>query len=619
MIGELTDIKHFAIISPEMTLGERQDIPSIALPNAFTVENKNVIIKDAEVQRFRGRLPELIESEYSIGDVSVVNGSKTVTGSGTGWQGSAATSRPYWVGRKITITDSLSIAREYTIESVDSATQITLTENYEGSTEGSLVYIIGTFGQKVKTPDTNPIIHYHRMVINSGASSLEYLFVFTKDHVYLWNYVWRAFVLKFTCTSSCEMWDSAEINNQIVITNNIDKIQIWGTTPEDAFANLGGADGIPIGGDDPPLYIRKAKMIILYENYLLLGLVDINGSVYPKSIYWAGRETTDFDQTGATDAGMMIIEGPDSLVALVEENGSLIIGKEKSTHRYWLVTSEDVFNGDKINQIGWLARKCFSYDRNGRLFWLANDFTIREISTPYSFSIFKDSTFKNINTSYVAYSDAVFLNEYGLILFSLPVGSSATGNNTVLWFDPENVKWGQLDIAVAAFGEYTRQAVYDWINLPFDGYDEWGWDSWSDAENSAGWPLDLCSDYEGYTYDLHAAQKDDGADYEGYVVLSTDLANKQLLNQYKRLQDVTLFFRNEGTGTADVLIKRDSESDWKPIDSVSLAGDEDILQIKITPDKVSHIRARHFLVKISAENMFRFMGVIFGYLPDGYR
>jgi hypothetical protein len=616
MIGELIDIQHFAIISPEMTLGERSDIASISLPNSFTVENKNVIIKDAEVQRFRGRLPELLENEYSIGTVSVVNGSKTVTGSLTGWQGSTSAHRPYWGGRKITITDSSTIAREYTIGAVDSATQITLTENYEGSTEGGLVYIVGTAGQAVRTPDTNPIIHYHRMVINAGGSSLEYLFSFTKDHVYLWNYVWGAFVLKFTCSSSCQTWDTAEINNQIVITNNIDKVQIWGTTPQDAFANLGGADGIPVGGD---LYILKAKMIILYENYLILGWVDVNGSVYSKSIYWAGRETTDFDQTGSTDAGALIIEGTDSLVALVEENGSLIVGKEKTTHRYYLVTSEDVFNGDKINQIGWLARKCFSYDRNGRLFWLANDFSIREISTPYSFSIFEDSTFKNINTSYVAYSTAVFINEYGLILFALPIGSEAVGNNLVLWFDPENVKWGRLDISIAAFGEYTRQAVYDWVTLPFNGWDEWGWDSWSDAENSMGWPLNLCSDYDGYTYDLHAAQKDAGVDYEGYVVLSTDLANKKLLNQYKRLQDMTLFFRNEGAGTADIEIKRDSESSWKPIDSISLAGDEDILQIKISPDKIAHIRARHFLVKISAENMFRFMGVIFGYLPDGYR
>jgi hypothetical protein len=616
MTGELTDIKYFGIVSPNMTYGEREDIPSIALPNAFTCENKNIIIKDSEIQRFKMRLPELLESRYSNGTITATNGSAVITGVNTGWRGSVATHTPYWVGRKFTITDSLSIEREYTIASVDTATQITLTENYEGATESGLDYKIGTIGQKVRTPDENPAIHYHRMVIITGGSSLEYLFVFTKAHIYLWNYAWSAFVLKFTCSSDCLMWDTAEINNQIVATNNIDKVQIWGTTPENEFANLGGASGIPIGGG---LYIQKAKMVIVYENYLILGWVDVNGTTYSKSIYWAGRETTDFDQTGSTDAGAAIVEGGDSLVAFAEEDGNLIIGKEKSTHRYWLVTSSDVFNGDKINDIGWLSRRCHENDKNGRLFWLTNDFSIREVRTPYSFSKPKDKTFKEINTDYAAYSAAVFLNEYGLILFSIPVGSEATGNNKVLWFDPERGRWGELGLEVAAFGEYTRQEVYDWINLPFDSWDEWGWDNWNDAENSVGWPLNLCSDYSGYTYDLHAAQKDDGENYTGYVVLATDMTNKQALNLYKRLEEMILFFRNEGAGTAEISIKRDSESDWQSIASVSLNGNEDILQLRIGMDKVGHLRARHFLVKISGSNVFRFLGMFFGYLPDGYR
>lgn len=70
---------------------------------------------------------------YSVGTVSVTNGSAIVTGSGTLWLA------------EITAGDGFTVAGTgvpYTVASVDSDTQITLSANYAGATDSGLTYAI---------------------------------------------------------------------------------------------------------------------------------------------------------------------------------------------------------------------------------------------------------------------------------------------------------------------------------------------------------------------------------------------------------------------------------------------------------------------------------------------
>ncbi|TYB83976.1 pyocin knob domain-containing protein [Oceaniovalibus sp. ACAM 378] len=67
---------------------------------------------------------------YSTGTVSVTNGSKAVTGSGTGWYGALQNGWGF-VGPD---------GRSYEIDTVNSATSITLKQNYQGSTAAAQQY-----------------------------------------------------------------------------------------------------------------------------------------------------------------------------------------------------------------------------------------------------------------------------------------------------------------------------------------------------------------------------------------------------------------------------------------------------------------------------------------------
>jgi len=94
---------------------------------------------------------------------------------------------------------------------------------------------------KVQTPDTNPILHYHRFIRESDAK--EYLLVFTKAHIYYWNESTKAYVTKFTCASDCTEWHTVTFNDKIIATNNVDKVLNW-------YPAIGGGLFLPLGSTD---------------------------------------------------------------------------------------------------------------------------------------------------------------------------------------------------------------------------------------------------------------------------------------------------------------------------------------------------------------------------------
>lgn len=148
-----------------------------------------------------------------------------------------------------------------------------------------------------------------------------------------------------------------------------------------------------------------------------------------------------------------------------------------------------------------------------------------------------------------------------------------------------------------------------------------GYGAWVKFQTAAagtiptGTALFIAADQSGYSYQLMRAETDDGETYTAYFVISTDLTEKQGLAFYKRILDLHLYFMSESSGTATIYVKRDSEAEWQTVGTVPLTGTEDIIIKHLAPD----IRAKHFLFKISANNFFRFLGILFEYLSEDLR
>ena len=595
----------FSILSPAM--GQREDIPNILLNNAFTPENSNVQIWDGEVRTAKMRKKELLRDVYAITSVDTSGDTLTIADD---------QSAEFTTGDTICCYNMSGDYTTYPVTSVSVSGDTTISVSGDAVSYNYLYNTVNVVSndpanddfRKVVTPDGNPVIRYERFMLSSET---ERLIGFTKTHVYYWLPVTSRWVEIFSGTE-CEYWDACQYGDYIAMTNNQDLPQYWDGTGN--TSPIDTASGIEISSGS---YIEKAAFIASYENYLIVGDVTLStGSRYQHYIYWSaiGEGVGASTDWMAGDSGNAYIEGKGELTGGFGKWGSyLIIFKRWSTRKLWFTGGSLVFNQSSLNpSIGCIAPGSVINDEDGRLYWYATDKSFRE-ATLGRISQGVKNTARDINPEKTLKLRATYIVEYDEVCWAVPHGNSATENNKVLVYT--NGKWMEKDIAVTAFGEYNRQDSYTWDTIPFATWDTWGWDSWDDASANPDFPVQLCGDSNGYTYEFNGAYTDDNQSYTSYFTLTTDMAQKGALSVYKRLLGIYVYVRKESSGTATLYVKCDNEADWRSMGDITLSGDEAILRKFLAVDE----RARHFLIKMETDDKFSFAGMEFEFLPSGDR
>lgn len=371
-------------------------------------------------------------------------------------------------------------------------------------------------------------------------------------------------------------------------------------------------------------YIVGAKFLYVFENHLWLGYVKINSSTYPRANYWSDIGDVDSDTAwNSGDAGgwngelnpsTAILPGSDFQSGFGEIEGSLIIFKEKSIHQVWIVTTDDVWNAQKISHvIGTSSPDSIVRDANGNLYFLASDMTFREIrlgnvSEPLAPMV------RQLEPSLLSGVRSTFIGSLQEVWWAVPamIGrTSPTANNALFQYSIKDSSWQVSDIAVSAFGAYIRQTAYTWDTLPYPTWEDWG-GTWDDPYESAGHVIDLVSDYSGYAWAAHVSGNDAGSAFSAYFELGTDFANGSAAGLYKVLLEMRFLLEALGsTETATISISVDG-GDYATIGTVPLYGNG--LQLRDLP---CDVRGRRFRIKFTAANPFRFLGCIFGYEFDG--
>lgn len=496
---------------------------------------------------------------------------------------------------------------------------------------GRLKELLDSSDDETQTTDANPIIRYHRHFDSAGT---EYLFCFTKAHVYRWHSNTKVYSTFFTCGSDCTLWDSVSFNGRVIITNNVDKIQVWNdATPGTAFTALDSSSGLDLDGGTT--YLTKAKYLATYENYVLAGSTTEGGVTYPYRVRWCSHgDQTDWQSTGGSgDAGSKDFkEGPDVLKGFGHYNAYgadlLVVFKKESSYFQWLVESSEIFNTSKITYAGGLlATHSVINDKEGHLYYFANDYTIKKLKVG-TISQRIDKTLRAISPTYQDYIEATFIDEYNHLCWSIPSSGSSTGNDKLVRLNLDEESWEFDGFAVRAFGDYSRQTTYTIDTIPFSTIDGITWETIDSVENIVGFPIDICSDYYGGTYDLHSAEKDIGDDYIGRLVLTTDLTDKQSLWVFKRLWNIQFFLKRKAVGTVEVSVKRDNENNWQSLGYVSMVDTEEPEIVRV--DLPCDLRARNYLIKLEAPSTFGIsgadvpsafdlLGLVFSFAFDGER
>lgn len=618
---------NFSIFGPKLGLAE--SVPRIALREAFIQKgSKNVHERYGEYRKIRGRLADFYDITNSVKiamptdvfEITGINaGTKTITISGDHSGGNTALT----VGASIRINGGTTTANNIilTVASLPTTSTIVVSETLSatGATKG-YVFVGAT-----------PIIRYHRHV--KEKTNAEYVLVGTAYHIFLWNYTVRSFTMKHTCASVCTRWEIVTHMDNVYATNNVDKVLWWNieSSAGNDFVVLDDASNGLLYDSGNSKYITKAKHITSFTKYLIIGHVtDSDSDVHPARAIGASLETggasIDFNYTDGTgDAWMKdFLNTPTGIMGFARWGNNIIVGTGPDylgrIYRGWITTQDTAFEWVEENlKVGVQSGDTFVNSKDGRLFFLATDMTIRELNNPEPISNLIDLTVRGINTSVSEYAQATFIDQYNMIALAVPTGSSET-NNKLLMIDVDKRTWFIQDIPIRAFGDYTQQEVYTYQTLPFravvdggGGYEDWGatWLLYDTQVNVLGFPLDICSDYSGYTYDLFRADRDAGSTITGKLIIGTSLdPYRATLNRFKRVNEgLDLYFNREAEGSVTLEVKRDNEADWQSVGTASLV-DADLPEIVVVHVPCD-IRAKYFQWQLSSDDYFEFLGMSF--------
>jgi len=305
---------------------------------------------------------------------------------------------------------------------------------------------------KFQTPDTYPILHYHTFIKRS--TGMQYKLAFTKEHIYVWNPSTEVWDEIWECASFCTEWDTVSYNDCVIATNFVDKVLVWDTSGD--FAALDDStNGVEYSEGK---YLTKAKYVSAFESFLILGYTYEDSILYPQRERWSAigeGEVTGKWKTG--DAGAKETYGSDVIMGFKIYAGQFVIFKAKSRIIQKLVATSAIWNWVILpGNIGLLSNHSVVEDPDGRVYWLANDFTIREMDLG-EISQLIDPIVKLIEPSSAHLVYGIYIDETGEIWWSIPYDNAL--NNKVITLKVVNgvvTEWGELNLAVPAFGSYKE-------------------------------------------------------------------------------------------------------------------------------------------------------------------
>lgn len=195
-------------------------------------------------------------------------------------------------------------------------------------------------------------------------------------------------------------------------------------------------------------YLTRAKHLTVFENYLILGNTYENDGNHYQRVRWnsIGEEAEWLKGS----KGSMEVGQEDKVTGFGHYQGFLIIFKESSYFKVWLVGLPYVFNSIRLSmEIGCQCSHSIINDSLGRLYWYSSEGTFREISAGTISDDIQTDIIAKIQPAYVHLIKSTFINETEEVMWSIPVESNL--NNTLVAF--KEGKWLVIVSAVPAFGE----------------------------------------------------------------------------------------------------------------------------------------------------------------------
>lgn len=428
----------FGVFSP--ILGEKKDFPTILLDKTVQVDNRDIVRKYGEVHRRQKREPDMLNgsAKSQTPDGNPILHYHTFIKRGTGRQYVLAFTKAHIYCWNTDSWDLVFICQSDCTEwdTTDYNDMVIATNNVDmvlvWTTSGYFMPLQNTVATEITAASKeNPC---HITAVGHGLT--------TGDRVFIKN---------------CGGME--QINNlQFVVT--VDSVDIFsldgidsllyteytsgGTVVE--FQGIEYADG---------KFLTMAKYVSTFENYLILGYTYEDGDLYPQRERWNAIGDEKSWKSGY--AGSKETEGSGFINGFKIYSGIFIIFKEKTRIAQTLIATSEVWKWVVLpGNIGNLSNHSIVEDPDGRVYWLANDMTIREMELG-EISQLIDPVMKLIEPSSAHLVYGTYIEETGEIWWSIPYDNAL--NNRVITLkvvDGVVKEWGELNLAVPCFGDYKE-------------------------------------------------------------------------------------------------------------------------------------------------------------------
>lgn len=430
----------FGVFSP--VLGEQKGFPTILLDKTVQVDNRDIVRKYGEVRRRKMRDPDMLDGDSDKSqtpDTYPILHYHTFVKRSTGMQYVLAFTKAHiycWN------TDNKVWDLKFTCQSdctewdTTDYNDMVIATNYVDmvlawDTTGYFIPLQNTTATTITAVSKEDPCH-----ITAAGHGLT-----TGDRVFIKD------------------GDMTQISNlQFIVTvDSVDIFSLDGIDSQDYTTYTTGGTVVEFEGINysESLFLTKAKYVSTFESFLILGYTYENSVLYPQRERWnaIGDETS----WKAGDAGSKETEGSGFINGFKIYSGAFIIFKEKTRIIQTLIATSEVWKWVVLpGNIGNLSNHSIVEDPDGRVYWLANDMTIREMELG-EISQLIDPVMKLIEPSSAHLVYGKYIEETGEIWWSIPYDNAL--NNKVITLKVVNgivKEWGELNLAVPAFGAYKE-------------------------------------------------------------------------------------------------------------------------------------------------------------------
>ena len=332
----------------------------------------------------------------------------------------------------------------------------------------------------------------------------------------------------------------------------------------DNIRKFNGVDNSSDLGGTPP----KAKFMIEYNNYLVLGYVLSGGDTFTMRVQWS--DTGNIEEWALSNAGYTdLIQDGGDITGLGIFGNYLTVHKENSIYLGYLVPTSSVFEFDRRETgVGTVNFSTIQSLSIGEQIFLARDglHIFNGSSAPLVATEISDEIRKGINAEYIYKCWSVIAQEYDEYWVAIPMGSQ-TEPDTIYKY---NYKTGQCykDTAssISAAGVYKNTGALTWDDITHSIQSDTT--RWDDILYSKLFPTLIFGSSAGVTSYKDNVNNDIG------VAINTFWESKDYfgedVNRLSRWQELEVIAKGN---SLNVYYSIDGGNSWNYITQITLSAD----------------------------------------------